>query len=113
MFFEFSFETRLIKLLIAAEKYPLIVHASNKVVGELVKKRKNKLTKWRYNNTNPLVSKYNVIVSKTGYVRASGGCLVMSVVINNEKRLFVVLNSLTTRTRIRDMEQLILKNVKL
>jgi D-alanyl-D-alanine endopeptidase (penicillin-binding protein 7) len=103
----------LIKLLIAAEKYPLIVHASNKVVGELVKKRKNKLTKWRYNNTNPLVSKYNVIVSKTGYVRASGGCLVMSVVINNEKRLFVVLNSLTTRTRIRDMEQLILKNVKL
>lgn len=102
----------LIKLLIAAEKYSLIVHASNKSVGELVKKRKNKLVKWRYNNTNPLVSKYNVIVSKTGYVRASGGCLVMSVIINNEKRLFVVLNSLTTRTRIYDMEQLIIKNIK-
>lgn len=98
----------LIKLLLAAEKYPLIVSASNKLVGELVKKKKKKIVKWKYNNTNPLVGKYNVIVSKTGYVRASGGCLVMSVNVNNQKRLFVVLNSLTTRTRIHDTEQLIL-----
>jgi D-alanyl-D-alanine carboxypeptidase len=58
-----------------------------------------------------LVAKYRVIISKTGYVRASGGCLVMSVMIANEKRLFVVLNSTTTRTRIRDMEQLIINAV--
>jgi serine-type D-Ala-D-Ala endopeptidase (penicillin-binding protein 7) len=103
----------LIKLLLAAEKYPEIVHASNQSVGEILRFNKKKIMKWRYTNTNPLVAKYNVIVSKTGYVRASGGCLVMSVIINNEKRLFVVLNSLTTRTRIRDMEQLILKNIKL
>jgi D-alanyl-D-alanine endopeptidase (penicillin-binding protein 7) len=101
----------LIKLLLAAEKYPEIVYASNQAVGELVKKNKNKLVKFRYNNTNPLVTKYNVIVSKTGYVRASGGCLVMSVYIKNQKRLFVVLNSHTTRTRIRDMEQLIINTI--
>ncbi len=97
----------LVKLLLAAEKYPEIVHASNQSVGELLKPKKKKILKWRYTNTNPLVAKYNVIVSKTGYVRASGGCLVMSVKINNQKRLFVVLNSRTTRTRIHDMEQLI------
>jgi D-alanyl-D-alanine endopeptidase (penicillin-binding protein 7) len=101
----------LIKLLLAAERYKEIVYASNQAVGELVRKKKNKFVKFRYNNTNPLVSKYNVIVSKTGYVRASGGCLVMSVYIRNQKRLFVVLNSNTTRTRIHDMEQLILNTI--
>lgn len=101
----------LIKLLLAAERYPEIVHASNQAVGELIKKKKNKFVKFRYNNTNPLVSKYNVIVSKTGYIRASGGCLVMSVYIKNQKRLFVVLNSNTTRTRIRDMEHLIVEQL--
>jgi D-alanyl-D-alanine endopeptidase (penicillin-binding protein 7) len=98
----------LIKLLLAAEKYPLIISASNRAVGELVKKKKKKSVKWRYTNTNPLVTKYNVLVSKTGYVRASGGCLVMSAVVKGQKRLFVVLNSTTTRTRIVDMETLIL-----
>lgn len=98
----------LIILLKAAEKYSEIVHASNQAVGEIINKKKRKWTKWRYTNTNPLVAKYNVIVSKTGYVRLSGGCLVMSAYINGEKRLFVVLNSKTTRTRIVDMEQLVI-----
>jgi D-alanyl-D-alanine endopeptidase (penicillin-binding protein 7) len=97
----------LIKLLLAAEKYPAIVHASNQGVVELVKKKR----KWRFNNTNPLVNKYNILVSKTGYVRLSGGCLVMSAVIEGKKRLFVVLNSRTTRTRIHDMEQLVLSTI--
>lgn len=99
----------LIRLLLAAEKYPQIVRASNQSVGELVNSKKRKIVKWKFTNTNPLVTKYNVIVSKTGYVRASGGCLVMSVMIKDQKKLFVVLNSNTTRTRIHDMEQLILR----
>jgi len=102
----------LIKLLLAAEKYPEIIHASNQSTGELMNKRKRKIIKWKFTNTNPLVAKYNVLVSKTGYVRASGGCLVMSAVIKNQKRLFVVLNSNTTRTRIHDMEQLILTHAQ-
>ena len=97
----------LIKLLLAAERYPEIVHASNQGVVELVKKKR----KWKFNNTNPLVNKYNILVSKTGYVRLSGGCLVMSAMIQGEKRLFVVLNSKTTRTRIHDMEQLVLSTI--
>ena len=98
----------LIKLLQTSEKYPEIVNASNKTVVELVKKHKRKFVTTKYNNTNPLVAKYNVIVSKTGYVRASGGCLVMSAYVRGKKKLFVVLNSKTTRTRIHDMETLIL-----
>ena len=101
----------LVKLLLAAEKYPEIVYASNQSVGEILRFKKKKVLKWRYTNTNPLVAKYNVVVSKTGYVRASGGCLVMSVIIKDEKKLFVVLNSNTTRTRIRDMEQLIISTI--
>jgi D-alanyl-D-alanine endopeptidase (penicillin-binding protein 7) len=97
----------LIKLLLAAERYPEIVHASNQGVVELIKKKR----KWKFNNTNPLVNKYNILVSKTGYVRLSGGCLVMSAIIQGEKRLFVVLNSRTTRTRIHDMEQLVLSTI--
>lgn len=103
--------TDLIKLLQAAEKYPVIVNASNQTVVQLLEKKKRKLTKWKYSNTNPLVAKYNVIVSKTGYVRASGGCLVMSVYIAGKKKMFVVLNSTTTRTRIHDMETLILSSI--
>ena len=106
-----STATDLIKLLLAAEKYPEIVSASNQSVGELIKNKKKKQVKIKYHNTNPLVSRYNVLISKTGYVRASGGCLVMSTINNGQKRLFVVLNSTTTRTRIVDMEQLILKNI--
>lgn len=102
----------LIKLLLAAEKYPVIVSASNKLVGEIIKSKKKKILKWRYTNTNPLVAKYDVLVSKTGYVKASGGCLVMSLNINNQKKLFVVLNSKTTRTRIYDMEQLIISVIE-
>jgi D-alanyl-D-alanine endopeptidase (penicillin-binding protein 7) len=98
----------LIKLLQAAERYPEIVNASNQTVIELVKKKKGK---WRFNNTNPLVAKYNVIVSKTGYIRASGGCLVMSAYVDGKKKLFVVLNSRTTRTRIYEMENLVLSTV--
>ena len=97
----------LIKLLLAAEKYPEIVHARKQGVVELIKKKR----KWKFNNTNPLVNKYNILVSKTGYVRLSGGCLVMSAIIEGKKRLFVVLNSRTTRTRIHDMEQLVLSTI--
>lgn len=94
----------LLKLLQAAERYPAIVNASQQTVVNLQKKRH----RWAFANTNPLVARYDVIVSKTGYVRASGGCMVMSVVQDGVKRFFVVLNSRTTRTRVYDMELLIL-----
>jgi D-alanyl-D-alanine endopeptidase (penicillin-binding protein 7) len=102
-----SSPTDLIKLLQAAEQYQPIVQASNQSSVNLQRKKKRKMVNVRLANTNPLVNKYNVIVSKTGYVRASGGCVIMSAFINGKKKLFVVLNSKTTKTRIHDMEKLI------
>jgi D-alanyl-D-alanine endopeptidase (penicillin-binding protein 7) len=94
----------LLKLLQAAEHYPAIVNASQQTVVNLQKKKR----RWAFVNTNPLVARYDVVVSKTGYVRASGGCMVMTVVQDGVKKFFVVLNSKTTRTRVKDMEHLIL-----
>lgn len=94
----------LLKLLQAAERYPAIVSASQQTVINLQKKRR----RWAFVNTNPLVARYDVVVSKTGYVRASGGCMVMTVMQDGAKKFFIVLNSRTTRTRVKDMESLIL-----
>ena len=98
----------LLKLLQSAEKYNLITHASTKSSVSVIvpTKKKNKYYKWSFSNTNPLVSKYDMIVSKTGYVRASGGCMAVVATINGEKKYFVVLNSKTTKTRVHDMETL-------
>jgi D-alanyl-D-alanine endopeptidase (penicillin-binding protein 7) len=54
----------LIKLLLDSEKYPEIVHASNQSVGEILRFHKKKISKWRYTNTNPLVSKYNELIGE-------------------------------------------------
>lgn len=94
----------LVKLLQAAERYPAIVAASQQTVVNLQKKKR----RIPFKNTNPLVGKYDIIVSKTGYVRLSGGCLALIARVNGVKKYFVVLNSKTTRTRIVDMEALML-----
>jgi D-alanyl-D-alanine endopeptidase (penicillin-binding protein 7) len=112
----------LVKLLRAAENYPVITHASTQThigvdVPRVIKvrhskkhKAEKKLVESRveFSNTNPLVAKYDVVVSKTGYIKASGGCLAMSAMVNGVKRYFIILNSKTTKTRIVDMEKLIL-----
>lgn len=86
----------LIKLVKAAEKYPEIVEASN--MSEVKIKHKKKFQVFR--NTNPLVASKDFIVSKTGYIRAAGGCIVMMVETNIGRRIVVLLNSKNTRTRI-------------
>jgi len=64
-----STSSSLIKLVLAAQTYPLIVKSSQ------TPKMRIKLDEgyYSYKNTNPLVSK-KFIVSKTGYIRAAGGC---------------------------------------
>lgn len=61
----------------------------------------------KVNNTNPLTSKFSIVLSKTGFTNAAGGCLVM--VMNSEigKRFFILLGSKNTKTRIPDMEKLV------
>ena len=57
-----------------------------------------------YGNTNPLVkgNRWNVAVSKTGYLREAGRCLVMVTQIDGEDMALVLLDSFGTRTPLGD-----------
>ena len=91
----------LIRLVQAAQTYPKIVAASKTSSMKFKHKKK-----WRtYNNTNPIIAKgYNFYVSKTGWITASGGCIVMMLDTTLGKRIVILLGSKNTRTRIREAE---------
>lgn len=91
----------LIKLVRAAELYPEIVTASRMSEVKIkIKKR------WLvFKNTNPIIGKrHDFIVSKTGWIRASGGCIVMMLDTDVGRRIVVVLGSKNTHTRIPEAE---------
>lgn len=92
----------LVKIVMAASKYPEIVNASNISNGR-AKKKKQIIA---YYNTNPLVATKEFIVSKTGYIRAAGGCIVMMLDTKIGRRIVVLLNSKNTKTRIPEAERL-------
>ena len=101
--FNVSTAEELVDIVLAASQYPEIVEASKGHVTVQNKKRSVS-----FNNTNPITRKRDdIIVSKTGWIRASGGCLVMLVDTDNGRRVVVVLNSKTIRTRIPDAEYLL------
>ena len=95
--FDVSTATELINLVMAAEHYPIIVEAGHTSTAKIRVKKK-----WLvFHNTNPLIGyNQNIIISKTGYIRASGGCLVMMLDTEVGRRILVLLGSKNTRTRI-------------
>ena len=97
-----STSSSLIKLVLAAQQYPLIVKSSQ------TPKMRIKLDEgyFSYKNTNPLVSK-KFIVSKTGYIRAAGGCIALLMDTNKGKRVVVILGSKNTHTRIPEVKYLV------
>ena len=101
-----STSSSLIKLVLAAQQYPLIVKSSQ------TPKMRIKLDEgyFSYKNTNPLVSK-KFIVSKTGYIRAAGGCIALLMETDKGKRAIIILGSKNTHTRIPEVRYLV-KNVK-
>jgi len=92
----------LIKLVKAAELYSEIVQASGMPVVKIKQKKKFLV----FRNTNPLTATKEFIVSKTGYIRAAGGCIVMMVDTDLGRRIVVLLNSKNTKTRIPEAYQL-------
>lgn len=103
--FNVSTADELVDIVLEASKYHEIVQASKATVTVQHKKRAV-----MFNNTNPITRKRDdVIVSKTGWIRASGGCLVMLVDTDLGQRVVVVLNSKTIKTRIPDAEYLLAK----
>ena len=104
--FNVSTAEELVKMVMAASAYPEIVHASKTSQVKIQIKKK-----WLvFNNTNPIIGKrHEFIVSKTGYIRASGGCIVMMLDTDIGRRIVVVLGSKTIKTRIPDAEFLLEK----
>lgn len=91
----------LIKLVKAAQHYQEIVTASK--MSEVKVKLKKKWLVFR--NTNPIIGKrHDFIVSKTGWIKASGGCIVMMLDTDVGRRIVVVLGSKNTHTRIPEAE---------
>jgi D-alanyl-D-alanine endopeptidase (penicillin-binding protein 7) len=92
----------LVKLVMAAKNYPIITSASN---TSTIQWQITKKTRAIYHNTNNLVGKgVDFIVSKTGWITASGGCIVMMLDTDIGRRIVVVLGSKNGKTRIPEAE---------
>lgn len=93
----------LIKLMIAARTYSEIVSSTKPKVDIQVKRHW-----WQFWNTNPLVRKgEDVVVSKTGYISSSGGCLVMLMNTEFGQRIVALLGSKNTRTRFPEAQSIL------
>ncbi len=91
----------LVDIVQEASNYPLIVESS-KLSEVKIKIRKKWLV---FRNTNPIIGKkYEFVVSKTGYITASGGCIVMMLDTDVGRRTVVLLGSKNTHTRIPEAE---------
>lgn len=101
--FNVSTAEELVDIVLESSKYSDIVEASR---GAITVEQRKRLVS--VNNTNPITRKRDdIVISKTGWIRASGGCLVMLVNTDNGQRVVIVLNSKTIRTRIPDAEYLL------
>lgn len=99
--FNVSTAADLIKLIIAAKDYQAIVEAAHTPQIKIKMKKK-----WVFfTNTNPIIGKrHEFIVSKTGYIRAAGGCIAMMLDTDVGRRIVIVLGSRNTHTRIPEAE---------
>ena len=104
--FNVSTAADLVKLVIAAKEYAEVIEAAHTPQVKIKMKKR-----WFFfNNTNPIIGKrHEFIVSKTGYIRASGGCIAMMLDTEVGRRIVIVLGSKNTKTRIPEAEFIALK----
>ncbi len=96
----------LVRMARAAYQYPLIRELSTNPKGNVkIGKRKRLLG---FSNTNSLVRKgqWNIGLSKTGFIREAGRCLLMQTIINKEPVIIVLLDSYGKYTRIADAKRI-------
>ena len=96
----------LLKLARAAYQYSVIRELTT-TPSENIKigKKRNSIG---FNNTNPLVKKdeWDIGLSKTGFIRESGRCLVVQTIINDQPIIIVLLNSYGKLTRFADVKRI-------
>jgi D-alanyl-D-alanine endopeptidase (penicillin-binding protein 7) len=97
----------LVKLTRAAEQYPFLRFASTnpRLMVEIPHKKKS--TYLEFHTTNRLIHSIpEIVISKTGWIQNSGGCLLMSIHDRGRRLAVILLNSKNTHTRFRDGELL-------
>ena len=99
--FNVSTAIDLVKLVIVAKNYAEIIEAAHTPHVKIKLKKR-----WLFfSNTNPSIGKHHeFIVSKTGYIKASGGCIAMMLDTELGRRIVIVLGSKNTKTRIPEAE---------
>jgi D-alanyl-D-alanine endopeptidase (penicillin-binding protein 7) len=96
----------LLKLVRAAYQYSVIRELTTTPSESI--KIGNKRKSIGFNNTNPLVRKgvWDIGLSKTGFIREAGRCLVLQTVIDGEPIIIVLLNSYGKLTRFADVKRI-------
>lgn len=94
------------KIVAAAYQYPLIREFSTAYSSQVIVPRYS--TPVQFNNTNGLVknNSWAIGLSKTGYTRDAGHCLVMQADIANRPLIVVLLDSWGKNTRIGDANRI-------
>lgn len=94
----------LAKLVKASADYPEIRDFSTSTSFQTTAFVQNKMRKLGFGTTNRLLTKdrWDVVVQKTGYIRAAGRCLTMMVNIASRKVIIVLLNTSDPHARALD-----------
>ncbi|HTY98953.1 MAG TPA: D-alanyl-D-alanine endopeptidase [Rhodocyclaceae bacterium] len=94
----------LVKLVAAAQQYPLIREFTTAVEYEVTVAGREQT----FHNTNSLVKNpaWEIGLSKTGYINEAGKCLVMQAWLNNKPTVIVLLDSWGKLTRIGDANRI-------
>ena len=96
----------LLKLARAAYQYSVIRELTTTASENIkISKKRNSIG---FNNTNPLVKKdeWDIGLSKTGFIRESGRCLVVQTIIDDQPIIIVLLNSYGKLTRFADVKRI-------
>jgi len=95
----------LLKLVYTAQNYPAIVRASQ--TAELKIHVNNKYLTIKNTNHTIMHDPEKFLVSKTGYIHAAGGCIVIMKETPLGRRIAILLGSQSVKTRIPEVESLI------
>ncbi len=95
----------LVKLVLAAQRYEAIQNATTTTSHTVEVGSRHPM---HFRNTNPLVrnAKWDIGLSKTGYISEAGRCLVMETKIKQRPVVIVLLDSWGKRTRVGDANRI-------
>jgi D-alanyl-D-alanine endopeptidase (penicillin-binding protein 7) len=93
----------LLRLIMASSENALVTSISSQPTADVTMNGKM----FKIKNTNPLTNKFTITLSKTGFTKPAGGCLVMMMNSPVGQRILILLGSRNTKTRIPDMETLV------